>query len=51
MKMLIVCTNCGNLVEAEVDGIIRTMLDCAEQESIYCGFFCQDCAEEMDDDY
>ena len=50
MRMLIECAQCGIVLEAEVDGIIRTMLDCAERESIYGGFCCEDCADEMDDE-
>ena len=50
MRMLIECTQCGIVLEAEVDRIIRTMLDCAERESIYGGFCCEDCADEMDDE-
>ena len=51
MKMLIECSNCSKTLEADVDGIIRTMLDCAENESIYSGFLCEDCAEGMDEEF
>lgn len=50
MKMKIECNKCGKVLEAEVDGIIRTMLECAERDSIYGGFCCEDCAEAMDDE-
>lgn len=51
MKMLIECSHCRKILEAEVDGIIRIMLDCAENESIYSGFLCEDCAESMDEEF
>lgn len=51
MKMLIECSRCGMTIEADVDGIIRTMLDCAENESIYSGFLCEECAEGMDEEF
>mgnify|MGYP003591550423 FL=1 len=51
MKILIECAHCSNVITADVDGIIRTLLECAERESIYGGFCCQKCAEEMDDEY
>lgn len=50
MKMKIECNKCGKVLEAEIDGIIRTMLECAERDSIYGGFCCEDCAEDMDDE-
>ena len=50
MRMLIVCAQCGIVLEAEVDRIIRTLLECAERESIYGGFCCEECADEMDDE-
>jgi hypothetical protein len=46
--MLIECAKCGIVLEAEVDGIIRTILECAERESIYGGFCCEDCVKAMD---
>ena len=50
MKMKIECGKCGIVLEAEVDGIISTMLECAERDSIYGGFCCEDCAEKLDDE-
>ena len=50
MKMKIECNKCRKVLEAEIDGIIRTMLECAERDSIYGGFCCEDCAEDMDDE-
>lgn len=38
----------GKLVEADIVGIIRTIIECAERKSIYGGFMCQDCANDIE---
>ncbi len=51
MKILIECSHCGKTLEANMDGIIRTLLECAENKSIYSGVLCEECAEDMDEEF
>mgnify|MGYP000852022565 CR=1 FL=1 len=50
MKVCVECANCGVQTKADVVGIIRTLIECAERDSIYGGFLCNDCAGEQDDE-
>jgi hypothetical protein len=50
MKVRVECANFGVQNKADVAGIIRTIIECAERDSIYGGFICNDCAGEQDDE-
>jgi hypothetical protein len=50
MKVSIECANCGVPTKADVVGIIRTLIECAERDSIYGGFLCNNCADEESDE-
>lgn len=48
MKICVECANCGVQTKADVVGIIRTLIECAERDSIYAGFLYNNCADEED---
>jgi hypothetical protein len=49
MKIAIDCSKCGKTNEADIAFIIKTLIDCADRDSIYGGFMCADCAETLDE--
>lgn len=52
MKIAVECRDCGKAIKADLAQLIKTLVDCAEHESIYGGFMCEYCAEanHVDDD-
>ncbi len=49
MKVSVSCSACNKVAKLDVDCIIRTLLNCAEQESIYGGYLCGDCAASLEE--
>lgn len=50
MKLSIECGCCGKPVEADVQNITELLMECAQNKSIFTGFFCADCEVYLDDD-
>ncbi|MGS0764401.1 hypothetical protein [Syntrophomonas curvata] len=50
MKVNIECANCGAQTKADIVGIIRTLVDCSQRDSIYGGFLCSDCGGQENDE-
>jgi hypothetical protein len=52
MDIQMECKNCGQVRLANLDEMIRVLIDTCDNDSVYAGFFCQDCADELlDDDF
>lgn len=52
MDIQMECKNCGQVRLADLDEMIRILMETAENASVYSGFFCQDCADELlDEDF
>lgn len=52
MDIQMECKNCGQVRSGNLDEMIRVLMDTAENDSVYAGFFCQDCADELlDEDF
>lgn len=51
MRVTIECGNCGKLIDADVIGIIETLIACAKHNSIYGGFLCEGCGEQLDEEF
>ncbi len=52
MDIKMECKNCGQVRLADLDEMIKVLIDTCDNDSIYAGFFCQDCADELlDDDF
>ena len=50
MDIKIECKNCSKVLKADLDGIIKALHDSVEKDSIYGGFLCKDCADELLDE-
>lgn len=52
MDIQMECKNCGQVRLANLDEMIRVLIETCDNDSLYAGFFCQDCADELlDDDF
>lgn len=52
MDIQMECKNCGQVRFADLEKIIKILIDTVEDDSVYAGFFCQDCADELlDEDF
>lgn len=49
MKVSVSCSACSKVAKLDVDSIIRTLLNCAEQESVYGGYLCEGCAASLEE--
>lgn len=47
MDIKMECKNCGEMRIAKLEGMIKAFIETVEADSVYAGFFCQDCAEEL----
>jgi len=47
MDIQIECKNCGHIATIDVNVLIQAMLESIEKDSIYAGFLCKECAEEL----
>lgn len=50
MQIQIECRNCGQLCEADFGFVISAMIDTIEADSVYAGYFCRECADELFDE-
>lgn len=50
MQIQMECKNCGKLSVTDLGNFISTLIDTAEMDSVYSGYFCCDCAEDLFDD-
>jgi hypothetical protein len=50
MQIQMECKNCGQLCVTDLGFIISTIIDTAESDSVYAGYFCRECADELFDD-
>jgi hypothetical protein len=52
MDIQMECKNCGQVRFANLEEMIRILIETVEDDSVYGGFFCQDCSDELlDDDF
>ncbi|QGG47405.1 hypothetical protein FTV88_1258 [Heliorestis convoluta] len=52
MDIQMECKNCGQARLADLDEMIRILIDTSKNKSVYAGFFCKDCADELlDEDF
>lgn len=47
MNIQIECKNCGHIATINVNALIKAMLESIENDSIYAGFLCKECAKEL----
>jgi DNA-directed RNA polymerase subunit RPC12/RpoP len=50
MQIQLECKNCGKLCVTDLGYFISTLIDTAEMDSVYSGYFCSECAEELFED-
>lgn len=50
MDIKIECKNCGEYRLVDVNRIIKSMHDSIDNDSIYAGFLCKTCADELFDE-
>ena len=50
MQIQMECKNCGKLCVTDLGNFISTLIDTAEMDSVYSGYFCIECAEELFED-
>ena len=50
MKIAVECSNCKKATQVDVYSLIKTLLDCADNQSIYSGFLCEDCAHILEEE-
>ena len=52
MDIKMECKNCRQVRLADLDEMIKVLIETYDSDSNYAGFFCQDCAEELlDEDF
>lgn len=52
MDIQIECNNCGFVAVIDVAGVFKSMLESIENDSVYAGFLCENCADEiLDENY
>lgn len=51
MFVSIECNQCGKVMNTNVSEVIKCILDCVDNKSIYSGFLCSECAEEVEDGF
>ena len=47
MNIQMECKHCGQVRPADMDQMMSLLIDTAHNQSVYAGFFCEDCAEEL----
>lgn len=50
MQIQMECKNCGKHCVADLGNFISTLIDTAEMDSVYSGYFCSECAEDLFED-
>ncbi len=50
MQIQMECKNCGKLCVTDLGNFISTLIDTAEMDSVYSGYFCSECAEDLFED-
>lgn len=50
MDIKIECKNCDHVATVDVNGLIKSMHDSIDNDSIYAGFLCKKCADELFDE-
>ncbi len=48
MKVKVECTECKKTEEVDLVSHIKVVVDCAENDSIYAGFLCNNCIYAVD---
>ena len=47
MDIKMECRNCGQMRIANLEEIIKVLIETVEADSVYAGFFCRECADEI----
>lgn len=50
MDIQMECRNCGQVKFADLDEMIEVLIETCDNDSVYAGFFCKDCADDLLDD-
>lgn len=50
MKLIVECGECKKTEEVEMVDIIKVVVDCTVNDSIFGGFLCSNCNEVLDDE-
>lgn len=47
MDIKMECRNCGQMRIASLEEMIKVLIETVEADSVYAGFFCRECADEI----
>lgn len=47
MDIKMECKNCGEMRITKLEETIKAFIETVEADSVYAGFLCQDCADEI----
>lgn len=47
MQIQIECRKCGKLCVTDLGPVMAAMIDASNSDSVYGGYFCKECADEL----
>jgi len=47
MDIKVECKSCGQMRITKLEGMIKSLLETVAADSVYAGFFCKECADEI----
>ncbi len=50
MQIQMECKNCGQMCVTDLGIVVAAMIDTIDNDSVYGGYFCRECAEDMFDE-